>query len=469
MRGSRAKRSLWLLCALPLSAAGLAAVSGGPARTASAARYTVGAAASDAFVSERGSLIEMERETLIFRVSEFPDGPDCSEYRSCVEANYVLYNPSSEDVPLEMYVPCNTAAYFSDGTADCSISLDGAAVSPTLRHTYFAAQRNEECLRADSKIEAGLYAEDAPVTVRTYRCNSEGYLHLVFQYVPSETELLFCGAKTSFDKTGKLHAVHKGGSDGAMTVYSVGAPARQTDAYVTEDAAGEGERMSAMWSLREETTTFGALAESLRPADGEIGEADWFNGCVDYLAAADKGGVCEAFDAFGACCFRRWYQYSFVVPHGGRTTSTVVSPLYPDVDGGLYRYKYDLTPALRWGAFGGIDIRVETPFRLTGSSWSFTEGEGGYSFSQDYFPLGELSFSLSETDAAELPFSQYHSGAGTVDVLVIVLGVVAGVVIVAVGAAIVVKQRRRARKRAEQERGATEEGKLPDDGEDGKQ
>lgn len=467
------KRTFAWLLTLPAFAAGSFLL---PANVRADATpvYREGTAASEIVVTEENCPIEVAREVLTFRVSEFPDPEKgASDYGASLTAEYTLYNPTAADRETVVYVPCGRAEYFADAcqTEPCAITVEGETITPEVRYTYRGAafDPTADALHiSDEKRTSGLLAEDTVVSVRTYSFTGTGedgcdYLHLVLHCNPAKTRVIFGGPVKTGIKEGLIHAVWKPEEPGeCMQVYSVGVPAREVDFYATQTMAGSRSALEPAWTIADSEITLGALVESERAADGEIGEVDWFNGYLDMLESAHSYGLSTLpFGFLSARCFVRWCRYSCTVPAEGNAVTSVVTPLYPTVNGTSYRYGYNLSPAAHWAAFHSIEINIETPYRLS-STWTFAEREGGYSLSQDYLPLGELTFTLTDGDlSSQPPFIPYLYGLTTLEIALIVLGGAAVAPLVTLVVLLIVRRQRKKRAEGTVGRGETTQGTLP--------
>ena len=111
--------------------------------------------------------------------------------------------------------------------------------------------------------------------------------------------------------------------------------------------------------------------------------------------------------------------------------------MYPHIDGGyepsVYSYKYLLSPAQSWAEFGKFEVRINTPFFLSGDGvLPFEKMDYGYRCHRDGLPDGELTFSLCE---AEHP-KYVGGGSGWIWVFIPVAIIVGIVLLTAVPAAV---------------------------------
>lgn len=471
------KRTFAWMLALSALAAGPIMLGQG-VRAEAAPVYREDMEISDIVVTENNCPIEVEREVLNFRVSEFPDSEKEGDYNACVTAEYTLYNPTDADRTASILVPCGRADSSSETSAaePYTIMAGNSVVATERRYTYRSStfRPAEDARRlSDEKRAEGLLSEDAPVTVRTYNFDrstaDSDYLHLVLHCNPAKTQVMFgAPVKTGIDNLGCIHAVWRPNElVGSLKVYSVGMPVDEFDFFAAADAVGSRAVRESGWgNAKSERVTLGELVEAERPKDSKIGEVDWFNGYIDMLqeSVTDYGVSKLSFGSLNERCFVRWCEYSVTVPAQGRAVTSVVSPLYPTVvNGSFYRYDYRLSHTSHWAAVRSIEINIETPYKLSDSSWDFVEEEDGYSFSQQYLPLGELSFTLTEGGApSQTPFIPYVGGRlNTLEIALIVLGSVAGILAAGFCAFLIMRRRRRAGNSGS--RGETTEGVLPPD------
>ncbi len=485
-----------LLLAVPLSAAGISAA--GKSKTAAADSvppYWAGSDGMGAILAGDECPIEVEREHLRFSLSEFPAKPmetaeDFAKYSGKFTAEYTFYNPTDETVDLALVFPFGTLPeYFpcSEKGIDRSsfgyqIQQDGKDVSYVFRHTLDGVRlaRGGTSFNPEQGLERlygprkAFFQNDTPVTVYTYRIETlrqgtddSDFANFAISFEASaERTRVFCSDNCNISvKNGKAKLTHSFDCAGqlplTLSVFVLGEDISGEETCVFR-YEGEGsvvdENASVTLESRTETT-FSELALSFRGKESAVSDVDWKNAFLDaveeqrYLKTCCSGFVPLNLDAPDA--LMQWFEYTLSIPAKGRTVNSVTAPIYPTVNGAypqdLYSYRYLLSPAQKWAKFGRLTVDIDTPFYISDSSLSFTAREGGYTFTRETLPLGELDFTLTEqerqTDAdAARP---YNGGNGTmVTAIVIVCVVIAGAAVVTV---ILAVQSAKKKKRREEE------------------
>ena len=395
----------------------------------SASAYWEGANASGAIVKEENCPVVLEKERINLNISSLPrEGKvELTSYTSEAVAEYTFYNPENRAVDMTLLFPFGVfPSYMQKGAADeiSTVSVDGEAVKCRVRYTYASSAFDAETDAArvlDEKKTDAFYREDT--SVREYRFTLSkpdavaDTLKIKLAYNPKKTRVIFPSQGTRLcvaDGDMYAYTPMSGTRNKSAVFYAVGeAPAEVTpNLYeVVEAGAVLSEPV-----VRE--MTFSEFALSSWRADLGVGEIDWYNAVVDMLN--DKRGSGGSVDCFSLKSkdLMRWYEYNVKVPAGQRVVSRVKSPLYPTVDGSKnprYEYSYLLSPAAKWADFGQLEICIETPYLLSNGSLEFTkeekaDGEGyTYLFTRSSLPQGELTFVLTENDAADSDFSVYDN------------------------------------------------------------
>ena len=446
--------------------------------------YWIGSDSSSIILREDDSPIEVEKGVLTLSIGDFPvpaSGMKLSEYGARVKAEYTFYNPTERDVEMNLLFPFGHNTNYLDGEDDsalCSVTADGETVAHTMRHTFCTAaynfEVNEELASVcNEKKCVGFLSDTTPVVKRTYRFTAADnadrlFAHLVFGFNPTRTRVLFDGSVKTSLEDGRVRATTlSAGSEGSMTAYFIGSSAENLSFSLSADALGAEPVEADSVQEDKSVTTLGALAESLRPQECAVSEVDWFNGYLDMLTAKSRHGAAYvSADWLSESSFMRWYEYTLTVPAGGRIVNTVTAPLYPSIEGEenpVYRYEYLLSPAQKWASFREIEIHIDTPYYLSDSSLTFEKREGGYSLSRNSLPIGELTFSLTETERVTTVFEPYDPTSAMTIALVS-----AGILTMGAAAAVIIFFVRRAKDRAKTVNAGVEEGTLPPERDDRK-
>lgn len=414
------------------AACGFMPLSAAEARAASAPPFWSGTDSSGVAVSGGQCPVEVEHETLTFRIPQLPSaylsGEQLNEYQSEVTAEYTLYNPTDSDIEMKLLFPFGAAPeYAEEGAADLSryrITADGAPVKYALRHTFLSEgggsfDIDEGMARLSDGFRAdGFFKPDMPVTEYRYEVRAAAeemnpYLELIFDLNPVKTKIIgnINSARVENGRLAvRLVAERTFGETGGVFEYCFWAAGEEPAVFSTSAIrGGEVVKDAAIAQGKQaEQCAFLQFLLARRAENAQVSDADWYNAALDYMNYYGSYSKRNGADCVFVCPelterqLMRWYEYELPVPAGGRTKNEVTAPLYPHIEGNknsVYRYTYYLSPARGWADFKAIDVFVETPFHLTDGSLEFAEKEGGYTFSRDSLPLGELTFTLYEGDS----------------------------------------------------------------------
>ena len=449
-----------VLLAIPLSSAALA-----PLKTEASAGsvYWEGADNCDVIVREKTAM-ELEKESLLLTVSDFPDPSSPVTYLSFVRAEYTFYNPTDSARQLLLYLPMEqSCSYFSTLTANENggglyrVQANGGDVAYALRHTYqqtgqFEAEKDAARI-ADEKREDEFYTEELPVTAQTFSFRSEAegetYYRLLLRYNSARTRVLLSDFAAAEPENGALGLCFTSeAAEGEFTIYSIGAPAEVLEISVSSDPKDTmSEEGASFLPFGESTETFAAFAEALRPSF--ISEHDWYNGLIDvFNHKCDEYGVLHIPKfLLNGLLFRSWCEYSIEIGAHERFVNTVTAPLLPTFSekGPIYRYEYQLSPSRRWENFHELEIEIKTPFYLAGSSLAFEKTEEGYLCSRTSLPIDDLSFTLARSEEDYLA-ANAAAGEGlspSTRLAVILLSVLGGGALLGLGAFLILRKKRR--------------------------
>ncbi len=452
------------LLTIPISAVGLS----GALVEAHADSYYEGADSCGVVVKEK-SPIEIEREKITLHISDFPDPTSDMVCPSFVSVAYTFYNPTEEDETLRLYLPEGDPCYFGSyagGAQLAPIEADcEGEMTVSLRHTFrsgssFDAEeevgRIEDGKRSDAFFTPEMSVEKRVYSIARPKTRDRDYANLILKYNPARTRIFFdnrCGgAKTAVEDGFVRLTWETTLTNCSIEVCVLGEPAETVDAFMSSDPEGKKRVGDAAFSLADgERLPFAAYASSLLPAEG-VGEDDWYNALVDLLNER-----CNKFGAIYVPCawftkslLRTWYAYELCVPSKTRVTNTVCSPLLPTVDmsGPLYRYGFLLSPAHKFAAIKALEIHIETPYYLGYSNLAFEKEEGGYYFSREELPIGELTFTLAQSEET---YKSVGSGSGgklspstrLAIILLSVLGTGAAVALAAASIAVIRRKKHR--------------------------
>lgn len=425
----RWNKGLAALCLALLLSPALA----GPVSANSGYTYWKGTSATGAVVTDETCPLVVTREELVFDLPDFPQGryrtaEELLTYPGRVTAAYTFYNPADYTVTATLVFPFGTVPTYGrlrDPVTDAPIpapdtqryevTLDGAAIPKTLRHTFSPplSQFDPEVDLArlhDGFLTDGFYRPDLPVTRYTYQvegvdleAHRAAYAAFVYTGDPAKTKVLMTGQNGGelLDDGVRLGCWVE---TGTFVLSVLGEPLAQLPAWTFyENGTCRQEIEGRMVLTDTQTTTLaGLLLTDYDPA-GEVLDYDWYNAVLTCLRLNPwTDGVLYdpdfSFDVSDQ--LMRWYEYEITVPPGGTAENTVTAPIYPTIDLGydppIYQYTYLLSPAQCWAGFGAVDLFLRTPFVLVESSLpGFAGAEGGYTLHLDGLPRGELTFTLS--------------------------------------------------------------------------
>ncbi len=446
-----------------VSALCIAAPAGGVANANSAQRYWHGSAASGVTVTDENCPVTVESELLVFDITEFPEKyysedeeAAFNEYGVKVTAQYSFYNPADYDVDMNVVFPLGFLPDYyprtvKDDTARYNITADGVPVERRLRHTFspypeFNAD-NEIALIIDGYKKDGFYSPELAVhkyvlTVKNLQ-NTDAYSVYAETYIVDDAERRIIADANGYggdDYGQKLGWTVRAGD--TVEIYSVG---KELDVsgldwwFSYYDGRGKKRVTGGEMVVDDkgaQTMTFAQFAERFKAENSAVSETDWYNAVVDCanFYESDKRFVRK--DLLNLHLLR-WYEYDLSIPAGGRLVNAVTAPMYPHIDGGyepsVYSYKYLLSPAQSWAEFGKFEVRINTPFFLSGDGvLPFEKMDYGYRCHRDGLPDGELTFSLCE---AEHP-KYVGGGSGWIWVFIPVAIIVGIVLLTAVPAAV---------------------------------
>ena len=394
--------------------------------------YWEGTSSSGAIVKEENCPVVVEKEILNLNISTLPHGGkvEHGKYAATVSAEYSFYNPTDSKVDMTLLFPFGVVpSYVSERANDevSAVTVDGTSTECSVRYSYadnssYDFNIDKETSRVqDGKKQDSFYAEDMPVkeyrlTLTVPEGNGVYCLKIKLSFNPKKTRVLFPSESDTRLKIsgGDMYAYSyfREAGEKIVTFYAVG------ESFLSESPKlyrGDKEIVSAD-SIAETDMTFSEFVLSERSENSNVSDIDWYNAFVDMLG--EQGGKDGSVDGFllEEKNLMRWFEYRMSIPAGGRAVNRVCAPLYPTVDGSRnprFEYSYLLSPAGKWADFKEIEIKIDTPYYLSNGSLDFTktdkeDGKGfTYSYNRSSLPQGELTFVLTEKDAADSDFSVF--------------------------------------------------------------
>ena len=414
------------------------------AQANSAQSYWSGRDAFGAYVKEENCPVTVTGEKLTLRIPDFPNNyyetiEDFEAYQANVTAEYTFHNPASYDVDMTLVFPFGRKPDYlydlydgegnrvePDDTAGYLITADGEEIERTIRHTLdrWTGDPSKDIPRlAETKRASGNFSENTPVTIYYYRqvTGQSGFTAATFKGLGNaeRTKVMlegFSGYDSAEERAGRWG--NRNNFSEPFALYVIGEPLSGAPEWkVYENAAckklteGIVERVPEE-KLPTEQTTLGELLMSKYDEKYGVGKTDWFNAAFDALLENEEGLTLKKSPQELDVSERlmRWYEYKLSVPAGKSVVNSVTAPLYPDIDIGytppIYSYTYLLSPASTWAEFGSFELAIETPYFLTAGSLQFEKGEGGYTYSQQGLPEGELTLSTEESPARNSQFKK---------------------------------------------------------------
>lgn len=408
---------LTFVCALGAACFGGESVS---ASANSAPAYWRGTEGMGVLPTEGNCPVEAERETLTLEINTLPQNAYASQeefasYDARVTAEYTFCNPTDEDLTVGLAFPFGTIPeYLADGpgagvpddSSRYAVTVDGEAAETQLRYTYCAGYGGlifPAAERAAGKVlqaDADLYAFSYTADAGTVGKRGDRFLEVCLSYSPARTRILRENCWDYRVENGNLVLFLYLDAEEPARFFAAGEKPQIEYVKVVEGERLYGDSRTYVEDARiaasERRTTFGAWVEESRI--GGVGETDWYNAVFAYLEEvenADLGLVHGVPAFFSERWLMRWFCYSAAIPAGGSVVNTVTAPLYPDISGGVYRYRYLLSPAQGWARFGTLRVEIRTPYSVYGCSLALEEGaEGEYFHTREGLPLGELEFEI---------------------------------------------------------------------------
>lgn len=413
-----------------------------PASANSAQTQWRGTDATGAIVTGEDCPLVVEHELLTFDIAQFPEShyrevSDYLSYTGKVTAEYTFYNPSDYSVDATLVFPFGAIPdyghlqdnetgkrlLYSD-TEKYDITVDGAAIEKTLRHTLTFWGDQFELDEDMAKLHDGFmvdpfYSPDMPVTRYTYMpsaVDTETYRAANAAFIlsadPAKTRVYMEGQNGGTLLDGAVQMEGWVEPDEPFVVNVIGEPlAQMPDWKIYENGACEKEIEGTMILTNAESTTLkDFLLQEYDPASGIL-ESDWYNAMVtafnDFMWK--YGAItCSELGFDISKNLMRWYEYEITLDPGETITNAVTAPIYPAIDGDykppVYEYTYLLSPAQTWAEFGTLDIVVNTPFYMIQSGTErFEWTNPGYTAYLDGLPDGELTFTLCAEKEPEAP------------------------------------------------------------------
>lgn len=315
-----------------------------PANANSAIWIWEGEENSGSMVTGEGCPVVVEKELLTFDIQSFPMKElrkGNKDYSASVTAEYSLYNPSEEEITMELIFPFGErpSYYYEWAMVNApdvpySITAGGEELPYTIRHIATVGHTPVVSYDSFSKIsnsywEDAFFRPDLPVTIYTYELvdtdkgplalDDLGYFGFEMPELPEGTRIAFPDMEnfgTDFDSETCYFAkcvygpeLSSNGSKDSLKIYFLGETPGEplqpvafknwnsehhyfSDPYAPDSYLGE---------VTVESTTLIELADSLNPPECGYSSLDWYNGLVAKMIAdgeRNPGGILTLNKAF---------------------------------------------------------------------------------------------------------------------------------------------------------------------------
>ena len=354
-----------------------------------------GAEVRGAVLADEDCPVVLEREIVTFDLAEFPYlGRDSAEkylaYPGRVTTEYHFYNPTDEAVTVKLAFPLGVEPAYSvlegeEIVSDLhkySITLNGKAVTPELRHSTHESYRTWTRLDVtyssimDELAVYHFYYPEAPVTVSTYTVsgiNVEAYpdafavldiprpaIGIGSLFIPD------LGMDRSSSEYFRKGLVAENGM--TITVYDIGVESDELPEWkiYSDHLIDEAEQIAGEITLTDKRViTFRDLAMSKWSEESGVKDVDWYNAFA-YLFGVKIDNYERVLDLSDKLF--PWYRYEITLAPGERAVNTVTAPIYPTANTkyspAIYTYEYYCEGMATAEGFAGIEVVVNTPYCL---------------------------------------------------------------------------------------------------------
>lgn len=350
------------------------------------------------------------------------------EFESSVRQDYVLYNPTSEAVREQLYLPLATLPEYAVGEESSlmqkkvldtyQIEVDGESITPTLRLSYRSARDSYFIQEYDApdlhqtvyemigrmEEREAYFSPDTPVTLYTFTLSglpgsgSRSYTvdltldkntRETLVYAPKINDGEIQGGKKSDKQTIKMEGSTY--ENGQVQFAVIGKDSVEFSNW----RLSSGKTMRANASPKE-TTTLGELLASKKPEGLAISDADWFYCVLDYFYdfELEQTGVVNDYNYLGWEIWeyaQPFYCFEIEVPAHGTLSVAVESAAYPDLwdhlEPDVAVWKYCLPDSGAWGVIGQIDVAVQTDHYMIEKNGYHTNPVDAYTKTDDGFAM----------------------------------------------------------------------------------
>ncbi len=448
------------LCIAACCAVALSAICVCPARLFASANSGPtswhGVTASGILITGEQCPIKAEREVLTFNIPDFISYGASKEemlaYKANFSAEYTFKNPTDNTVSVQFAFPLGERTDLGfwesvEGGADEFIRLDDlkkdeykvladeAEIETQMRTTYhnsgeFDFAKESKRIRDDYR-QHEIFSRQMPVNVYNFCVRSECKDYFYAEATINDgAGLCFGGSYGSLSKNGKKTVLKYSVKDGdIITVYAIGgtinAAAAEWRFFEMSGYLGVIEsKVDAVCELaaKVDSITFEDYVFGAYSGGNDVSEIDYYNAALDYIDDCGENALLPKDFKFldDDYYVMDWLVYDLDFAAGQTIINTVTAPLYP---GGYYNYSpyvytfdYLLSPAAGWVSFRSFEIRINTPYYIFASNFSFEKTDYGYVYSEMSLPNEELHFEMCTVKNPE------HTKSDSGTVLVAILG-----------------------------------------------
>lgn len=370
--------------------------------------------------------LEVEKERIIFDISEFPS----DENQNCdnrVTIAYTVHNPTDTAVKAKLFCPLGMAweyeKYRFGDTEKYGVFADGTPVKAVLRHFYvhdgMPFEPETDLLKLKDGFDTNsFFQQDLLVTEYIYEISgvdtaaydaaSAGF---VLDCNPAETRVYF-EDYYDLDYDEESRACPRVWAENGMQLhlYVIGEPLIQNLTWrICENGAMEKEIAGSVNLIETNQMTLREYVTENWNPERDIRESDWYNAMVYVFDSCTKPGgfIGELYIAEEnlAGSLRSGFEYEITAEAGQTIVNEIVMPIYPsfrrDYEPFAYEYVFNLSSPGDWSHTDELEINVNTPFYMLKSELvGFEQTENGYMARLSNFPKEELSFILSATEEA---------------------------------------------------------------------
>lgn len=421
-----------------ISAAIIAAAAPCAAISASACKvspYDDGVISCDVMPVGGKSELSLQKEKLIFDVSDFPASGGEKSYKSGVTAEYTFYNSTDAAVKTTLAIPSGKLPdYFtSDESFAPQIYTDGVEVEAQIRHTFGDYYHSTDgIVLADDYVSGDFLTPELNVAV--YELKITGRVDGNYGYeCIADTEKVDSG-KTRFISDG-FYGLSVYNSEEVNKFYVLGEDiAADLKWTVTKYGYGKHTEVDNEVEIKKvEDTTLSEFLLSFRKEDSKVSEVDWYNGLVGTME--EERNFWHYYTLYYAAedyRFTQWYVYDLEVQPKATVVNKVTTPLFPDIIHNyspyVYNYRYDFSSASQWAEYGELEIVVKTDYYMTYLPSGFQECVGGYKATYLTRPNGYLNFELCSVSSPS-----YENTGTSFPIALVVVPLVLGCAMLIIG------------------------------------